>query len=373
MENDFKKAGGEWREYNLEKLFGKATRGKRLKASDRLPGTLPFVTAGEENTGISAYIGNNVDIFLENTITIDMFGSAKFRGYQYGADDHVAVVHTEHLSKTSSQFIAACIHKASYSGKFSYSRNFYAKDADELVIELPTLNNNLAFSYMETYIKTLEAERIETLEAYLTVTGLKDYHLTKKDEQILDKFAKLSDTKSRVEEWGTYGVGELFDIFTGRDIIISRTEKGNIPLVSHQHQNNGISEWISQLSDRRLFNHKETIALADRGVFLATTQGQDFHIGTRVKALRFKAGEQTREVRLFVTTAINRLQILFTEYSANATNKLPDLEFSLPTQNNQPDYTFMTDLIKAVEKLVIKDLVEWTDKKIAATKEVVAR
>lgn len=199
LEADFLASGGEWREYKLEKLFGNATRGKRLKSSDRVEGSLPFVTAGEENTGISAYIGNDVDVFKPNTITIDMFGSAKYRGYEYGADDHVAVVHTNHLSKEVVKFITVSIHKVAYSGKFSYSRNFYAKDADELEISLPTINGNLAFSYMENYIKTLEAERIETLEAYLTVTGLRDYHLTKNDEKILDRFAKLSDTESRVE------------------------------------------------------------------------------------------------------------------------------------------------------------------------------
>ena len=30
-----------------------------------------------------------------------MFGSAKYRNYEYGADDHVAIVHTEQLPKMS--------------------------------------------------------------------------------------------------------------------------------------------------------------------------------------------------------------------------------------------------------------------------------
>ena len=68
-----------WKKFNLEKLFGKSTRGKRLKGDDRIPGTLPFVTAGEAAEGISAYISNNVEIFEKNTTTIDMFGSAKCR------------------------------------------------------------------------------------------------------------------------------------------------------------------------------------------------------------------------------------------------------------------------------------------------------
>ena len=49
----------EWESFNLEKLFGKSTRGKRLKSADRISGTLPFVTAGETDEGISAFIGND--------------------------------------------------------------------------------------------------------------------------------------------------------------------------------------------------------------------------------------------------------------------------------------------------------------------------
>ena len=123
--NDYDKI--EWTEYNLEKLFGKSTRGKRLKSEDRLPGDLPFVTAGEAEEGVSAFIGNHVTIFNENTTTIDMFGSAKYRNYKYGGDDHVAIVHTENVPKYAAIFITSAIHKASHCGKFDYSKNFYAR------------------------------------------------------------------------------------------------------------------------------------------------------------------------------------------------------------------------------------------------------
>lgn len=126
-----------WAAYNLEGLFGKSTRGKRLKGDDRIAGTLPFVTAGEACEGISAFIGNKVEIFESNTTTIDMFGSAKYRNYRYGADDHVAVVHTEKIPYKAAIFTTSAIHKASHTGKFDYGHNFYAKDADALDIMLP--------------------------------------------------------------------------------------------------------------------------------------------------------------------------------------------------------------------------------------------
>lgn len=170
----------EWKEFNLEKLFGKSTRGKRLRSLERISGDLPFVTAGETNTGISAYISNEVEIFKANTVTIDMFGSAKYRNYDYGADDHIAVVHTEKLNKFASLFTTAAIHKASYSGKFSYDKNFYAKDADELVIALPVdCQGVIQYDYMSLIASAIQKlvikdvvkytnERIETTKEVVT-------------------------------------------------------------------------------------------------------------------------------------------------------------------------------------------------------------
>lgn len=163
---DFENGKVVWGEYNLEKLFGKSTRGKRLKSADRIAGDLPFVTAGEAETGVSAFIGNEVEIFKANTTTIDMFGSAKYRNYDYGGDDHIAVVHTEDLNKYAAIFMTSAIHKSSYTGKFSYARNFYAKDADELNIQLPTNNQQPDYSFMETLISAVQKLVIKDVVRY---------------------------------------------------------------------------------------------------------------------------------------------------------------------------------------------------------------
>ena len=147
----------EWREYNVKGLFGASTRGKRLKSDDRIPGALPFVTAGETEQGVSAFIGNKVAVFKKNTTTIDMFGSAKYRNCDYGADDHVAVVHTEELPEHAAMFVTAACHKAAHTGAFDYGRNFYAKDADALNIMLPATVSGLPdFDYMETFMRAVQ-------------------------------------------------------------------------------------------------------------------------------------------------------------------------------------------------------------------------
>lgn len=156
-----------WDTYNLEKLFGKSTRGKRLKGDDRIAGTLPFVTAGEASEGISAYISNEVEVFEKNTTTIDMFGSAKYRNYIYGGDDHIAVVHTENLPKYASIFVTTAIHKSSHNGQFDYGHNFYAKDADVLYISLPVNEaGNPDYDKMAIIISAIHKLVIKDVVAY---------------------------------------------------------------------------------------------------------------------------------------------------------------------------------------------------------------
>lgn len=156
-----------WGLFNLEALFGKSTRGKRLKSADRIPGTLPFVTAGEAEEGVSAFIGNTVELFSANTTTIDMFGSAKYRNYTYGGDDHIAVVHTENLSKYAAIFVTAAIHKSSHTGQFDYGHNFYPKDADALSISLPITDKQAPdYEKMATIISAIHKLVIRDVVAY---------------------------------------------------------------------------------------------------------------------------------------------------------------------------------------------------------------
>ncbi|QUB42209.1 restriction endonuclease subunit S [Prevotella veroralis] len=156
----------EYQIFNVEELFGKSTRGKRLKSADRVTGSLPFVTAGETDEGISAFIGNRVTIFPANTTTIDMFGSAKYRNYEYGADDHIAVVHTQRLQEDAAIFVTSAIHRSSHNGQFDYGKNFYAKDADTLNIMLPANGVVPDYSKMATIISAVKKLVIKDVAEY---------------------------------------------------------------------------------------------------------------------------------------------------------------------------------------------------------------
>ena len=48
-------------------------------------------------------------------------------------------------------------------------------------------------------------------------------------------------------------------------------------------------------------------------------------------------------------------------------------EISLPVREGEIDYEYMETLISAVQKLVIKEVVQYADREIAATRQVISQ
>jgi Type I restriction modification DNA specificity domain len=326
---------------------------------------LPFVTAAETDEGISDFISNEVIIFPENTTTIDMFGSAKYRNYLYGGDDHIAVVHTETLPKFASIFVTAAIHKSSHTGKFDYGRNFYAKDADELNIHLPVKNGEIDFAFMERFIAELEAERLAELEAYLLVTGLKDTTLTTEEKNALKSIENVA--------WGSFNVIDIFNVSNTRNIL-SRDiveNSGTTPYLCASAENNAVSSYIS--FDEGYLEKGNCIFIGGK-TFVVTYQENDFYSNDShnlVLYVKDKAAEKSKQTQLCLVACTNKS--LGHQYSwgdSISNRKIQTDQVLLPIQNHQPDYTLMETLISAIQKLVIKDVVLYADRKIAATQSL---
>ncbi|MBR2207326.1 MAG: restriction endonuclease subunit S [Synergistaceae bacterium] len=150
----------------MKELFGDCHRGRRLKQSDRVEGTMPLATAGFENNGIASYINNPEMEVFENCLSIDMFGNCFYRDYQYNADDNILSFGKDGTSKECYKFIAAVINHDSknFDFKFQYRQNNYEKHA----IKLPaTSDGNPDWNYMENYMKTIEAKAQKKLSGLL--------------------------------------------------------------------------------------------------------------------------------------------------------------------------------------------------------------
>ena len=376
----------EWGEFKLKDLFEiVGTKSLDSNAIDFKENWINFIWRTYENNGIQGKIDQRD--FAPNepyTITATVIWNYKYVKYQkepYYCSQNINKLTPKKIITTWSENIAyyfiANIQK--FVSLYDNQQGWYKlDDMKNHVINVPVKDWKIDFNFMDKFIAELEAEHqaeLEAehqaeLEAYLETTWLKNYELTS------DELNTLNDFEEWKIEWKTFKIwweNWLFHIATGRDVIIWRTTEWTIPLISHQHENNGISKRISKLNDRRLFNYKTTLPLADRWVFLATTQNEDFHIWTRVKALTFKTWELSLNKRLFFVSSINMLQILFTEYADNATDSLPDQEIQLPFKNDLPDYEFMETFISAIQKLVIKDVVIYNQQRLKATADVISK
>ncbi|WP_139542627.1 restriction endonuclease subunit S [Helicobacter pylori] len=367
-----------------KKIFNKQKDISKVQTSEF---DLPLVNAKNGDNGIM-YYGRSSD-FESAEMTIDIVNDgAVSTANVYPQPLKTGVLYNAYLIKPKFTptretllFFTPCIYKA-IKLKFSYENKASWNKVKNELISLPlkpTANTqsleDIDFDFMEKFIAELEQCRLAELQAYLKATGLENTTLSSDEENALNVFNNSGGGNTPCGlTWQSFRLGDLFEIYTGRDIIIGQTQQGDIPLVSHQHENNGITKTIKEIHNRTIFNHKQTIALADRGVFLATTQNKDFHIGTRVKALVFKNGEQDKKTRLFFITCINKNQIMFLDYSSNATNKLPNLMISLPTnQHGGIDFNFMHTLINALMKQTIQGVVQYSSAKIQATKEAISQ
>ena len=166
-------------------------------------------------------------------------------------------------------------------------------------------------------------------------------------------------------EWGTIKLDNLFQIHTGGDLIISRIEKGNIPIISHSKINNGVAEYTNHIKGRKLFDSSKSISLADRGNFCAYVQKTDFYIGTRVKALVAKFKEANREILAFICTLINSQSIRFS-YGNNATDYTGKITILIPLiKRNEPDWRFMENYIKEREQIQLVEYIAHANKMFA--------
>lgn len=329
------------------------------------------MTASQNNNSVSSYIEYDKSMLDEGN-SIFIGGKTLVISYQekdyFSNDSHNLALYfknEEYRTKEIQLYMVSALYK-SLKPLYSWGNSISKQKIQNDFVSLPTLNNELAFSYMENYIKALEA--------YLTVTNLRDYHLTKNDEKVLDKFEKLSDTKSRVEESEAFRLSPvtmitLFpNIHQGRRLKKDDQINGDLPFVMAGTTNTGVVRNIG--NDVRVFpKHSLTI---------------DIFGNTFYRGYEFGAGDDTgvfwndkmkdSKVLLYLKTIIEKSLVGKYDFGSKLrASQTHNFQFDVPQVNNQIDYTFMSDFIRAVEKLVIKDLVIWADKKIAATKEVVAR
>ena len=250
-------------------------------------------------------------------------------------------------------------------------------------IHLPTQNGKIDFAFMENFIAELEAERIAELEAYLRVTGLSDYILTEEERAVLEAFrsgkiswvvgVKLPNGQEVTNiEWKMFRIGELFEINSYKkrfDANKVQIEEVGFPYVVRTALNNGIRGYIKE--DEEFLNEGNTISF---GQDTATMfyQEKPYFTGDKIKIVKCKDESFNKLNAHFFIAAMGKAFSSFSWGSSSfSVEIIKNQNISLPSTQGVPLYAYMEVFIRAVQKLVIKDVVQYAERKIAATRAVV--
>ena len=355
-----------WGEFKYKEVFNRIEQGRRLKKDDQIDGTIPFVMSGTTNAGVVNYISNPVASFPKNAITIDIFGNTFYRNYAFGAGDDTGVYWNDATAYSSNAmlFFAVAMQK-SMMGRFSYGKKLRSSQSEDFTMHLPvTADGKIDFDFMESFIAELEAERVAELSSYLTVSGLDNYELSSEEMAIIEHYKKNQIPFSEFE------FIEIFNnIKQGRRLKKEDQRPGHIPFVMSGITNTGVVGYISN-PVAKFPKNSITVDIFGNSFF----RNYDFGAGDDTGVYWNTKREYSQTCMLFFAAAMeSALRGKYSYGKKLRSSQSTHFKMQLPTKGGKPDYDAMDTLISAVQKLVIKDVVSFTDRKIAGTKEVIAK
>ncbi|MED1789226.1 restriction endonuclease subunit S [Brevibacillus laterosporus] len=273
----------------------------------------------------------------------------------YLKDGHGAtsVLQSERLNKFNQKFIIASIDKVIKS-KYSYNKKATKIELKNTIITLPTKNSEIDFEFMESFIVELEAERIAELAAYLSATGLKDYSLTAKEKKVLQDFEQGNI------KFSEFTYKSIFNkIVQGRRLKKDDQIPGNIPFVMAGITNTGVVNYISN-PVASFPGNSITIDIFGNTFY----RGYDFGAGDDTGVYWNDEKKYSKETMLFFAASMEKsISRRFSFGKKLRSSQSLNFKMKLPSINQQPNYLIMETLISAIQKLVIKDVVLYANKK----------
>ena len=379
----------------------KQAKSQREIPNDDTINGIPYVVQSVFNNMVARNVNknwlieNNEPPVSGNRIALGVtLPAVSYQSKEFGASQ-IITAKAEWLNEKRGLFIAIAISKLMY--QFSYGRKPGMQIYREMKIHLPVQNGAIDFAFMENFIAELEerriqemeVERIVELEAYLRVTGLSDYILTEEERAVLEAFrsgkiswggVKLLD-KQRIKdiEWKIFRMEDVLEWQPQKEIDPLKLDKLKdknqklYPFYGQATLNNGIISY-NQLVEEVLNNKegKPTILIHSNNqntIYLESPfYLKDGHGATSV----LQSKKLNKLNALYFMSSIKKVILSKYSYNAKATKiELKNTLISLPSVQGKPMYDYMEVFIRAVQKLVIKDVVQYAERKVAATRAVV--
>ena len=346
--------------------------------NEQIPNSLPYVVRTTRNNGVVGYIAENQIYANEaNTLSFaqDTF-TVFYQKQKYFTGNKVKILKPKFDIKNSNvmHFLVACFQKAL--AHLSWGDGSTVSSINQIKIELPiNSDGEIDFEFMESFVAELEAERVAELEAYLAAASLKDYELTTAELSALNQFPNLT--------WGEFKMDNLFARlstqklpYKAKNLPTNIQNEFNLPCLTSSFNNQGLNYFAPRAGATIL---KNVISLpSNSDVYRGYFQSRDFTVLSDAYAIDWvdKKTEHKIQSYLFALTSINKitdLPIYSYKNKLGGWNVVKNKLIELPINSDgEIDFEFMNDFIKAIEKLVIKDVVIYAEHKIQATKGVIS-
>ena len=372
-----------WGEYKLGSLFDiNPTKYYRLSKEEILQGngSIPLVSNQSIDNGVMGFSELKA-LNKGNSITCsDTTIGAETMFYQ--EKDFIGYSHIQHLvpkfepfNRRIAAFIISSCRTATLK-KYDYGHKFNRAAMAKTKIQLPVIDGDIDFDFMESFVAELEAQRVAELSAYLTASGYDNYELSCEELDALQWFGDLEEGN-----WGAYKVGSLFERvetkklpYKAKELPKQPTDDYILPCLTSSFQNQGLNYYAPKADATVLSNVISVPSNSD--VYRAYYQTRDFTVLSDAYAIRWKVKDIALSPNhyLFMVMCINKvtaLPIYSYKNKLGGWNVVKGKYIRLPEKDGKIDFAFMETFISANKKLAIKDVVLYTDQKIAATKMAV--
>ena len=401
----------EFREFELKDIFQttpfrgglQVPTGGLMSSGDLEAGDTPRISVTSMNNGIIGYY-KDVDSknyrTYENCISVSFLGTVFYHPYKASFDMKVHCLKPidHELRRGEALYLISCIQKLVQNN--TYGNQTSSTDLPYIKVYLPVNDNGEPdFDYMQERIEELEQERIEELEQerieelehYLVATGLNDYELTDEDIETLSLSGfgdyEERDSEDAVKVCKEFKISDLFESFNGdTDLQKSHINGLVCNVVSSGLENNGI---IGKTDIKAKIFDSDTITIDMFGncfyrdeQYKMVTHARVFSLSPLFEGLNSVNGQ-------YIVSQFKYLPTVYNYSNMCSWNKIKNDMLSLPIQTDIegnpiidteckyhpdgyiPDFDFMEKYIKAIEKIVVADVVKYKDSVISKTKEVV--
>ena len=320
-----------------------------------------------EDNAVSSYI-NYRSNFKEAGNCIFIGGKTFVVSYQesdfFSNDSHNLALYLsdkDNATKPHLLFMASCIMR-SLGYKYTWGDSISKQKIKDDFVSLPvTRSGDIDFAFMDSFIRELEEERIRELAAYLKVSGLADSKLSASERKALDRFVMI--------DWREFRYDEIFNrIEQGRRLKKDDQVPGDIPFVMSGITNTGVVNHISNPVASFPANSL-TVDIFGNVFYRSFAYG----LGDDTGAYWNDKTRYSKDKMLFFAASMARSLIGKFSYGHKLrSSQSLGFKMLLPTlASGLPDYGYMETFMRAVQKLVVKDVADYAAKRISATKKCV--